>query len=220
MVFGSCLGVLDSCADMDFLEQDYQTLQKNPPEVNAATPGKFGNTTFATIDLHAPSPGAERVFLSDPHSQVNSLLAPKLTDYAKKTQEQKERARANRRIRDQKKKIELKRKAEDAEALGRVQKARKELEREVTDLKSVVTTMQQPVRGSLQYYAHENAALKIKRAEDAKNTKKPKTKPKTKRKPTRNRLNNLKRISRSKLPQSKHKAGLPRRSTVKLRRKL
>ena len=123
---------------------------------------------FATIDLHAPSPGAERVFLSDPHSQVNSLLAPKLTDYAKKTQEQKERARANRRIRDQKKKIELKRKAEDAEALGRVQKARKELEREVTDLKSVVTTMQQPVRGSLQYYAHENAALKTKRAEDAK----------------------------------------------------
>ena len=168
MVFGSCLGVLDSCADMDFLEQDYQTLQKNPPEVNAATPGKFGNTTFATIDLRAPSPGAERVFLSDPHSQVNSLLAPKLTDYAKKTQEQKERARANRRIRDQKKKIELKRKAEDAEALGRVQKARKELEREVTDLKSAVTTMQQPVRGSLQYYAHENAALKIKRAEDAK----------------------------------------------------
>jgi hypothetical protein len=38
---------------------------------------------FATIDLHAPSLGAERVFLSDPHSQVNSLLAPKLTDYAK-----------------------------------------------------------------------------------------------------------------------------------------
>ena len=58
MVFGSCLGVLDSCADMDFLEQDYQTLQKNPPEVNAATPVKLGNTTFATIDLHAPSPGA------------------------------------------------------------------------------------------------------------------------------------------------------------------
>ena len=84
------------------------------------------------------------------------------------TEEQKQRKRGKRRIRDQKQKIELKRKTEDSEALGRVQKARKELEREVTDLKSVVTTMQQPVRGSVQYYAHEIAALKVKRAEDAK----------------------------------------------------
>ena len=89
MVFGNCLGVLGSCANIDFLKQDYQALQINPPEDNAATPGKFGNTTFATIDLHAQSPGAERVVLPDPHSQVNSLLAPKLTAYAKKTQEQK-----------------------------------------------------------------------------------------------------------------------------------
>ena len=103
MMFGNCLEVLDSCAEIDFLEQDYQTLQINPPEVNAATPGNFGNTSFATIDLHAPSPCAERVFLSDPHSQVNSLLAPKLTAYAKKTQEQKERAMETRRRRDQKK---------------------------------------------------------------------------------------------------------------------
>ena len=26
-MFGDCLGVLDSCAGMDFVEQDYQTLQ-------------------------------------------------------------------------------------------------------------------------------------------------------------------------------------------------
>ena len=106
-------------------------------------------------------------FLSDINSQVNPLLAPKLTEYAKMTEEQKQRKRGKRRIRDQKQKIELKRKTEDSEALGRVQKARKELEREVTDLKSVVTTMQQPVRGSVQYYEHEIAALKVKRAEDA-----------------------------------------------------
>ena len=97
------------------------------------------------------------------------MLAPKLTEYAKMTEEQKQRTkREKRRIRDQKKNTEFKRKTEDAEALGRVQKARKELEHEVTDLKSVVTTMQQPVRGSVQYYAHEIAALKVKRAEDAK----------------------------------------------------
>ena len=83
-------------------------------------------------------------FLSDINSQVNPLLPPKLTEYTKMTEEQKQRKRGKRRIRDQKKKIELKRKTEDSEALGRVQKARKELEREVTDLKSVVTTMQQP----------------------------------------------------------------------------
>jgi hypothetical protein len=46
MVFGSCLGVLDSCADVDFLEQDYQALQTNPPEVNAAIPGKLGTLPF------------------------------------------------------------------------------------------------------------------------------------------------------------------------------
>ena len=40
--------------------------------------------------------------------------------------------------------------------------------RSQADLKSVVTSLQQPVRGSVQYYAHKNAALKIKRAEDAK----------------------------------------------------
>ena len=75
---------------LTFLNKTTKPFKINPPEDNAATPGKFGNTTFATIDLHAPSPGAERVVLPDPHSQVNSLLAPKLTAYAKKTQEQKE----------------------------------------------------------------------------------------------------------------------------------
>ena len=147
------------------------------------------------------------------------MLAPKLTEYAKMTEEQKQRKREKRKIRDQKKKFELKRKTEDAEALGRVQKARTELEREVTDLKSVVTTLQQPFRGSVQYYAHEIAVLKVKRAEDAKNSKKPTKKPKTKPKPIRNRSDNSKRISRSKLLQSKYKSGLPRRITVKLRRK-
>ena len=150
-MFGNCLGVLDSCAGMDFVEQDYQTLKINPPEVYAATPGNFVNNTFTTSDLNAPSPDAERIFLSDINSQVNPLLAPKLTEYAKMTEEQKQRKRGKRRIRDQKQKIELKRKTEDSEALGRVQKARKELEHEVTDLKSVVTTMQKPVRGSVQY---------------------------------------------------------------------
>ena len=95
MVFGNCLGVLDSCANIDFLEQDYQTLQINPLEANTATPGKFGNTTFATIDLHAPSPDAERVVLPDPHSQVNSLLAPKLTAYAKKTPRAEKKSQGN-----------------------------------------------------------------------------------------------------------------------------
>jgi len=113
---------------LTFLNKTTKPFKINPPEDNAATPGKFGNTTFATIDLHAPSPGAERVVLPDPHSQVNSLLAPKLTAYAKKTQEQKERARETRRIRDQKKKIELKRKTEDSEALGRVQVQRRQCE--------------------------------------------------------------------------------------------
>jgi hypothetical protein len=42
MLFGNCLGVLDSCAGMDFVEQDYQTRQINLPEVYAATPGIFG----------------------------------------------------------------------------------------------------------------------------------------------------------------------------------
>jgi hypothetical protein len=55
---------------MDFFEQDYQTFQTYPPEANEATPGKFKNTAFATIDLHAhaPSPHAERIFLSDINS--------------------------------------------------------------------------------------------------------------------------------------------------------
>ena len=57
------------------------------------------------------------------NSQVNHLLAPKLTEYAKMTEEQKQRKREKRRIRDQKKEKELKRKTEDAEALGGVQKA-------------------------------------------------------------------------------------------------
>ena len=42
-MFGNCLGVLDSCAGMDFVEQDHPTLQINPPDVYAATPGNFGN---------------------------------------------------------------------------------------------------------------------------------------------------------------------------------
>ena len=103
-MFGDCLGVLDSCAGMDFVEQDYQTLQINPPEVYPATPGNFGNNTFTTSDLNAPSPDAERIFLSDINSQVNPLLAPKLTEYAKMTEEQKQRKREKRRIRDQEKK--------------------------------------------------------------------------------------------------------------------
>jgi hypothetical protein len=80
--------------------------------------------------------------------------------------------------------------------------------------------MQQPVRGSVQYYAHEIAALKVKRVEDAKKIEEADKKAKTKPKRTKNRSNNWKIISRSKLLQSKHKSGLPRRSTVKLRRKL
>ena len=61
-MFGDCLGVLDSCAGMDFVEQDYQTLQINPPEVYPATPGNFGNNTFTTSDLNAPSPDAGAFF--------------------------------------------------------------------------------------------------------------------------------------------------------------
>ena len=57
-MFGDCLGVLDSCAGMDFVEQDYQTFQIPPPEVYAATPGNFGNNTFTTPELNAPSPDA------------------------------------------------------------------------------------------------------------------------------------------------------------------
>ena len=75
-MFGNCLGVLDSCADMDFVEQDYQTLPINPPEVYAATPENFGNTTFTISDLNAPSPDVEGIFFSfsDINSQVNYLL--------------------------------------------------------------------------------------------------------------------------------------------------
>ena len=150
------------------------------------------------------------------------MLAPKLPAYAKKTPDQKKRAKENRLIRAQKKRTELKRKTADEEKqieLNR-KKAKKDLESEVTDLQTIVATMQHPVRGSVQFYANEIVALKIKRAEDAKKSKKQTKKPKTKPKPTRNRSNNWKRISRSKLLQSKHKSGLPRRSTVKHRRKL
>ena len=215
-LFGNCLRVVDSCVGME--ELDYETLQTNPAEFYASTTGNFGNNAF---DFNAPSPEEDRIVV-DTHSQVNSLLAPKLTAYAKKTPDQKKRAKENRLIRAQKKRTELKRKTADEEKqieLNR-KKAKKDLESEVTDLQTIVATMQHPVRGSVQFYANEIVALKIKRAEDAKKSKKQTKKPKTKPKPTRNRSNNWKRISRSKLLQSKHKSGLPRRSTVKHRRKL
>ena len=117
------------------------------------------------------------------------------------------------------KKNELKRKTEDEEALGRVQKARKELEREVTDLKSVVTSLQQPVRGSVQYYAHKNAALKIKRAEDVKKYEESDKKAKNQAKAHKEQIKQLEDNFKKQMLQSKHNSGLPRRSTVKLRRK-
>ena len=134
----------------------------------------------------------------------------------------KKRAKENRRIRAQKKRIELKRKTavEEKQIELKRKKAKKDLESEVTDLQSIVATMQHPVRGSVQYYANEIVALKIKRAEDTKKINEANKEAKKQAEATRNRSNNSKRISRSKLLQSKHEAGLPRRSTVKLRRKL
>jgi len=108
-LFGNCLRAVDSCVGME--ELDYETLQTNPAELCASTTGTFGNNAF---DLNAPSPEEDRIVV-DTHSYVNSLLAPKLTAYAKKTPDQKKRAKENRRIRAQKERIELKRKTADEE---------------------------------------------------------------------------------------------------------
>ena len=164
IMFGNCLGVLDSCAGIDFVEQDYEILQTNPLELYSATTANFGNDTF---DLNAPSPDEERIVLLDTHSQVNPLLAPKLTAYAKKTPDQKERARVNRRIRDQKKQLELKRKTKDSAALGRSQKARKDLECTVTDLKSENASYQHSGRGSAESNANKVKDLRAQRVSDA-----------------------------------------------------
>ena len=136
----------------------------------------------------------------------------------------KKRAKENRRIRAQKKRIELKRKTADEEKQIELKrkKAKKDLESEVTDLQTIVATMQHPVRGSVHYYANEIVALKIKRAGDTKKINEANKEAKKQAEATRNRSNNSNASTRnrSKLLQSKHEAGLPRRSTVKLRRKL
>ena len=95
-LFGNCLRAVDSCVGMEELE----ILQTNPAELYASTTGNFGNNAF---DLNAPSPEEDRVVV-DTHSQVDSLLAPKLTAYAKKTPDQKKRAKENRLIREPKRK--------------------------------------------------------------------------------------------------------------------
>jgi hypothetical protein len=73
--------------------------------------------------------------------------------YAKKTPDQKKRAKENHQIRDQKIKTELKHKtADEVKQIELKRKnAKRDLEREITDLQSIVTTMQHPVRGSVQY---------------------------------------------------------------------
>ena len=73
MLFGNCLGVLDSCAGMDFVEQDYQTRQINLPEVYAESEVK--PSALATSDQHVPSPDAKSVF--DNYENI-SLLKKKI----------------------------------------------------------------------------------------------------------------------------------------------
>ena len=107
------------------------------------------------------------IVLLDTHSQVNPLLAPKLTAYAKKTPAHKERVNVNRRIRDQKKQLELKRKTKDSAALGRSQKARKDLECTVTDLKSENASYQHSGRGSAESNANKVKDLRAQRVSDA-----------------------------------------------------
>ena len=108
-LFGNCLRVVDSCVGME--ELDYEALQTNPAEFYASITGNFGNNAF---DFNAPSPEEDRVVV-DTHSQVYSLLAPKLTAYAKKTLDQKKRAKENRLLRDRNKRTKLKRKTADEE---------------------------------------------------------------------------------------------------------
>jgi hypothetical protein len=60
MLFGICLGVIDSCQGMNFVEQDYQTRQINLPEFYAESEVK--PSALATSDLHVPSPDAKPIF--------------------------------------------------------------------------------------------------------------------------------------------------------------